>query len=210
VLASDGTVFVDSRAHKTIWDGCVAARAHGATVVRYAHDDPEALERALHRHPKAPRLVCMDGVNSMTGNPPQLPAFLALARANDALLYVDDAHGFGVVGERDRYETSGYGRRGNGVVRHLGECYDHVVLTGGFSKAYSSLLAFVACPPELKRLLKVTAPRTSTRARPRWRRWPASWSASRSTRPGATTCERSCGPGPGGSSSTWRSWGRST
>jgi 8-amino-7-oxononanoate synthase len=34
VLASDGTIFVDARAHKTIWDGCVAARAHGATVVR--------------------------------------------------------------------------------------------------------------------------------------------------------------------------------
>jgi 8-amino-7-oxononanoate synthase len=158
VLASDGTVFVDARAHKTIWDGCVAARAHGATVVRYAHDDPEALERALRRHPKGPRLVCMDGVNSMTGNPPQLPAFLALARDHDALLYVDDAHGFGVVGERDRSETSPYGRRGNGVVRHLREGYDHLVLTGGFSKAYSSLLAFVACPPELKRLLKVTAP----------------------------------------------------
>jgi 8-amino-7-oxononanoate synthase len=131
VLASDGTIYVDSRAHKTIWDGCVAARAHGATVVRYAHDDPEALERALHRHTKAPRLVCMDGVNSMTGNPPRLPAFLALARASDALLYVDDAHGFGVIGERDREESSPYGRRGNGVVRHLGQCYDHVVLTGG-------------------------------------------------------------------------------
>jgi 8-amino-7-oxononanoate synthase len=90
----------------------------------------------------------MDGVNSMTGNPPQLPAFLALARANDVLLYVDDAHGVRGRGERDRLETSGYGRRGNGVVRHLGECYDHVVLTGGFSKADSSLLAFVACPPE--------------------------------------------------------------
>jgi aminotransferase class I and II len=95
----------------------VAARTHGATVVRYAHDGPEALERLLHRHPKAPRLVCMDGINSMTGNPPDLPAFLALARANDALLYVDDAHGFGVVGERDREEISPYGRRGNGVVR---------------------------------------------------------------------------------------------
>ena len=94
----------------------------------------------------------------MTGNPPQLAAFLALAREHDALLYVDDAHGFGVVGERDREEISQYGRRGNGVVRHLGQSYDHVVLTGGFSKAYSSLLAFVACPPELKRLLKVTAP----------------------------------------------------
>jgi 8-amino-7-oxononanoate synthase len=106
VLASDGTIFVDSRAHKTIWDGCVAARAHGATVVRYAHDDPAALERLLHRHPKAPRLVCMDGINSMTGNPPDLPAFLALARTNDALLYVDDAHGFGVVGERDRRRSA--------------------------------------------------------------------------------------------------------
>ncbi len=158
VLASDGTIFVDSRAHKTVWDGCAAARAHGATVVRYAHDDPETLERALRPRPRAPRLVCMDGINSMTGNPPQLPAFLELARASDALLYVDDAHGFGVVGERDPAETSPYGRRGNGVVRHLGESYDHVVLTGGFSKAYSSLLAFVACPPELKRLLKITAP----------------------------------------------------
>jgi 8-amino-7-oxononanoate synthase len=56
------------------------------------------------------------------------------------------------------HETSPYGRRGNGVVRHLGQSYDHVVLTGGFSEAYSSLLAFVACPSELKRLLKVTAP----------------------------------------------------
>lgn len=61
VLTSDGTIFVDARAHRTIWDGCVAARARGATVVRYANDDPEALERALLRHPKAPRLVCMDG-----------------------------------------------------------------------------------------------------------------------------------------------------
>jgi 8-amino-7-oxononanoate synthase len=52
----------------------VAARAHGATVVRFAHDDPGALERLLRRHPRAPRLVCMDGVNSMTGNPPRLPA----------------------------------------------------------------------------------------------------------------------------------------
>ena len=108
--------------------------------------------------PQDPRLVCMDGINSMTGNPPDLAAFLALAREHDALLYVDDAHGFGVVGERDREESSPYGRRGNGVVRHLGQSYDHVVLTGGFSKAYSSLLAFIACPPELKRLLKVTAP----------------------------------------------------
>jgi 8-amino-7-oxononanoate synthase len=158
VLANGGTVLLDARAHKTIWDGAVIARAHGASVVRFAHDDPEALERLLRRHPRTPRLVCMDGINSMTGNPPQLAAFLALARAYDATLYVDDAHGFGVVGERGRDETSPYGRRGNGVVRHLGEGYEQLVLTGGFSKAYSSLLAFIACPTPLKRLFKVAAP----------------------------------------------------
>jgi 8-amino-7-oxononanoate synthase len=48
--------------------------------------------------------------------------------------------------------------RGNSIVRHTGEDYEGIVLVGGFSKAYSSLLAFIACPPEVKRLLKVAAP----------------------------------------------------
>jgi 8-amino-7-oxononanoate synthase len=43
-------------------------------------------------------------------------------------------------------------------VRHAGETYDNVVLVGGFSKAYSSLLAFIACPTDVKDLLKVAAP----------------------------------------------------
>ena len=43
-------------------------------------------------------------------------------------------------------------------IRHFGESYDNVVLVAGFSKAYSSLLAFIACPTELKNLLKVAAP----------------------------------------------------
>ena len=47
--------------------------------------------------------------------------------------------------------------RGNSIVRHLGESYDEIVLVGGFSKAYSSLLAFVACPTAIKNLLKVAA-----------------------------------------------------
>jgi 8-amino-7-oxononanoate synthase len=158
VLADGGTVLLDARAHKTVYDGAVIARARGATLQRFAHDDPEALEKLLRRRPPGPRLICMDGINSMTGNPPRLAEFAALARAYDATLYVDDGHGFGVVGERSREETSPYGRRGNGVVRHLGERYDHLTLTAGFSKAYSSLLAFVTCSTQVKRLLKITAP----------------------------------------------------
>jgi 8-amino-7-oxononanoate synthase len=48
--------------------------------------------------------------------------------------------------------------RGNGVVKHVGESYDHVLFVAGLSKAYSSLAAFLACPSELKRLLKTAAP----------------------------------------------------
>ena len=158
VLAGDGTIYIDSRAHKTIWDGCVVARAHGATVRRFRHDDPEDLQRLLADDPGSPRLICMDGVNSMTGNPPDLAAFGELARQHEALLYVDDGHGFGVVGERGDDELSPYGKRGNAVVRHLGQSYDQVILTGGFSKAYSSMLAFIACPSPVKELLKIAAP----------------------------------------------------
>jgi 8-amino-7-oxononanoate synthase len=158
ILAGGGTVFLESRAHKTIYDGCRFAQASGATLERFAFEDPDDLERLLRQGHRAPRLVCMDGVNSMTGNAPDLPAFARLAREYDAILYVDDAHGFGVIGERGPGESSPYGMRGSSVVRHFGESYDHVVLVSGFSKAYSSLAAFVACPTGLKRLLKTAAP----------------------------------------------------
>jgi 8-amino-7-oxononanoate synthase len=158
-LAGQGLIYLDSRGHKTIYDGCVHARALGATVTRFRTGDVEHLRELLATAPGGvSKLVCMDGVNSMTGNPPDLPAFASLCREHDAVLYVDDAHGFGVLGERQPDETSPYGARGNAVVRHFGESYDNIVLVGGFSKAYSSLLAFVACTTAVKRLLKTAAP----------------------------------------------------
>ncbi len=156
-LAGDGHIYLDGRAHRTIYDGCVYARAKGATVHRFRPDDPDHLADLLARAPAGvPKLVCMDGVNSMTGNTPDLARFADLCRGHDATLYVDDAHGFGVIGERR--DGHPYGARGNAVVRHHDIGYDGVVLVGGFSKAYSSMLAFVACTPEVKRRLKATTP----------------------------------------------------
>lgn len=157
VLVGGGNLFVDGRAHKTLWDGAVAARSHGATVQRFRHDDPKDLERLIRCAKGSPRVICTDGVNSMTGNAPPLGELARIAREYDALLYIDDAHGFGVVGERADDEICDYGKRGNGIVRHVGESYENVVLVGAMSNAYSSLLAFVACPTELKNLLKVAA-----------------------------------------------------
>ena len=158
LLAASGTIFLDARAHKTIYDGCQVARARGAAVRRFRFEDPDHLDELLTAEADSTRLVCMDGVNSMTGNAPPLRAFAEVTRRHGALLYVDDAHGFGVIGERSAVEPSPYGLRGNSVVRYAGESYDGIVLVGGFSKAYSSLLAFIACPTEVKELLKVGAP----------------------------------------------------
>jgi 8-amino-7-oxononanoate synthase len=159
VLVGDGTIFLDGRAHKTIYDGAMVAAGHGAHVVRFRHDDAAHLEELIEASdPGNPRLIAMDGVNSMTGNAPDIGEFARVAREHDALLYVDDAHGFGVVGERSPDEPCDYGVKGNSLLRHQGVGYDNVILVGGFSKAYSSLLAFVALPTRLKDALKVLAP----------------------------------------------------
>jgi 8-amino-7-oxononanoate synthase len=161
ILAGQGWVFIDSRAHKTIFDGATIAAGQGSVLRRFRSEDGrevDDLERQLSEVPPGvSRLVCMDGVNSMTGNVPDLAAFARVTRANDALLYVDDAHGFGVIGEHGARESSPYGLRGNGIVRHADETYDNVVLVSGFSKSYSSLLAFIALPTWLKNHLKVAA-----------------------------------------------------
>ena len=158
LLAASGTVFVDRRAHKTIYEGAELATLRGATLQRFEHNDLDQLESLLRSDPSTARLICIDGVNSMTGNVADLASYASLAREHGAILYVDDAHGFGVIGERSDVETSPYGCRGNSIVRHFGESYENIVLVAGLSKAYSSLAAFIACPPEMKRLLKTAAP----------------------------------------------------
>jgi 8-amino-7-oxononanoate synthase len=157
VLAGTGTVLVATDAHKTIYDGCQHARGLGATVHRFASGDLQQLADRLTAAGRGPRLVCVDGVNSMTGDIPDLVAYAQVCREHGALLYVDDAHGFGLIGERRDDEQSPYGWGGNAIVRHRGESYDSIVLVGGFSKAYSSMLAFLAVPTALKNHLKVTA-----------------------------------------------------
>src|SRR3954449_9124840 len=125
VLAGSGTIYVESRAHKTIYEGCQLAGARGATVKRFQFEDADDLERLLKEGGSMPRLICVDGVNSMTGNAIEVPAFARLAREYDALLYVDDAHGFGVIGERSDDELSPYANRGNSIVRYADESYDN-------------------------------------------------------------------------------------
>ena len=158
VLAGGGTVFLDRRAHKTIYDGCALAEGRGAVVKRFAHEDLNHLEACCAIRAGAARDDLHRRRQQHDRKRSDLAAFAALAREHEAILYVDDAHGFGVVGERSPDEPCDYGVRGNSIVRHLAESYENIVLVGGFSKAYSSLLAFIACPTALKQVLKTAAP----------------------------------------------------
>src|SRR3954469_9049845 len=91
ILAGQGMIFLDSQAHKTIYDGAVYARGLGATLKRFRTGDAEQLAEMLRAAPAGmSKLVCMDGVNSMTGNAPDLQTFARICRENDAVLYVDD------------------------------------------------------------------------------------------------------------------------
>lgn len=77
VLAGTGTVLLEARAHRTIYDGARFARGLGATLRRFHAEDLDYLADLLHASPvDAPRLVCIDGVNSMTGDVPDLGRYL--------------------------------------------------------------------------------------------------------------------------------------
>lgn len=99
-LVSKGdAIFSDALNHACLIDG---ARLSGAQIHRYAHADMAALDQQLASSPAPRKLVISDAVFSMDGDVADVPALLALCERHDALLLLDDAHGFGVLGPQGR------------------------------------------------------------------------------------------------------------
>ncbi|WP_100638617.1 8-amino-7-oxononanoate synthase [Marinobacter salexigens] len=130
-LAGRGdTVFSDRLNHASIIDGCILSRAK---VRRYGHGDVESLA-AMLAETSGHKVVVTDGVFSMDGDVAPLRELAAACREHDALLVVDDAHGFGVLGSR-----------GQGSVAEFGLSEEDVpVLIGTLGKAAGTSGAFVA------------------------------------------------------------------
>src|SRR4051812_3984105 len=130
-LAGRGdTVFSDELNHACLIDG---ARLSRAEVRVYPHLDLAALERMLAGCASAGKVVATDAVFSMDGDIAPLPALLALCERYDAWLVVDDAHGFGVLGER-----------GRGTLSHFGIASRRIAYMGTLGKAAGVHGAFVA------------------------------------------------------------------
>jgi glycine C-acetyltransferase len=117
-------IFSDELNHASIIDGC---RLSGAKIIRYAHCNPQDLERVMsEERSKYPRaMVITDGVFSMDGDMAPLDKIYEVVKKYDAILMVDDAHGEGVVG-----------RGGRGIVDHYGLHGKVDVEVGTLSKAF--------------------------------------------------------------------------
>jgi len=130
-LAGPGDIiFSDRLNHASLID---AARLSRAEVAVYPHADTAALERLMQQSGTRSKLIVTDAVFSMDGDLAPLPALLALCERHDAWLVVDDAHGFGVLGDN-----------GSGSLSHWGLSSDRIVYIGTLGKAAGVFGAFVA------------------------------------------------------------------
>ena len=157
LIGKSGVLFLDKSAHETMYEAGKIARDSGGTIESFEQNNFDKLEELLIKHESNQRkIILVDGVYSMTGDYANVPKLVELAKKHGAVLYIDDAHGFGVVGEKPD-EKMPFGYRGNGIVKHFGMNYENIIYVGGCSKAYSSLAAFVACSSEMKTFLEAFA-----------------------------------------------------
>ncbi|MBQ2559803.1 MAG: 8-amino-7-oxononanoate synthase [Fibrobacter sp.] len=142
-------IFSDELNHASIIDGIRLSRAK---CFVYKHNDMADLQRVIQEADKsrtgesalpAPRkLIVTDAVFSMDGDLANLPELLRIAKENDCLLMIDEAHATGVLG-----------KTGRGLAEHYG-CAHADVTVGTLSKAVAAEGGFVAGPKQLTEFLK--------------------------------------------------------
>ena len=123
-------IFADKLNHACLNDGGYYSLAE---FNRFAHNDVAALENLLKNSKAKHKLIAVDAVFSMDGDIAPLPAYLRLCEQYDAYLYVDDAHGFGVLGEH-----------GKGSLSHFNLASPRLIYMATLGKAAGVAGAFVA------------------------------------------------------------------
>ena len=123
-------IFADKLNHACLNDGGYYSLAE---FNRFAHNDIVALESLLKGSSAKHKLIAVDAVFSMDGDIAPLAEYLTLCEKYDAYLYVDDAHGFGVLGEH-----------GEGSLNHLKLKSPRIIMMATLGKAAGVAGAFVA------------------------------------------------------------------
>ena len=123
-------IFADKLNHACLNDGGYYSIAE---FKRFAHNDVVALEKLLKSSTAKQKLIAVDAVFSMDGDIAPIPDYLRLCEQYDAYLYVDDAHGFGVLGEH-----------GKGCLSHFNIKSPRIMMMATLGKAAGVAGAFVA------------------------------------------------------------------
>lgn len=123
-------LFCDALNHACLIDG---ARLSRAEIHVHPHADLDTLDRQLAASSAPRKLIVTDAVFSMDGDIAPLPELLQRAERHDALLLIDDAHGFGVLGPG-----------GRGSASHFGLRSPRLIVMGTLSKAAGAAGAYVA------------------------------------------------------------------
>jgi len=154
LIGRNGLILADRLCHASLIDGCRLSRAD---VRIFRHRDSTHVESLLKRRPKnRPTLLVTDGLFSMDGDLAPLAELAALAKQYDALLYVDDAHGTGIMG-----------RTGRGTLEELGVEHEIPFHMGTLGKALGSSGAYVVGSREtIDYLLNTVRPFIFTTAPP--------------------------------------------
>ena len=135
-------VICDRENHASIYDAC---RLSYGKMLRYRHNDMADLEAQLQKVPeKAGCLIVTDGVFSMGGDIADLPAIVRLAKHYGARTMVDDAHGFGVIGEGGRGTASYFGLEDQ-VDVYMGTFSKSLASLGGYMAAEARVCDYVRC-----------------------------------------------------------------
>jgi len=130
LMGRDDAVFCDKLNHACLNDGAILSRAD---FQRFAHNDVAALEKLLKASKAKHKLIAVDAVFSMDGDIAPIPDYLRLCEQYDAYLYIDDAHGFGVLGEH-----------GKGSLSHFKVKSPRIIMMATLGKAAGVAGAFVA------------------------------------------------------------------
>lgn len=153
LLSRGDRLFEDRLNHASLLDG---AAYSGAKMQRYAHRDVADLESRLEKTSSQEKLIATDGVFSMDGDIAPVPQLITLAQQHAAWLVVDDAHGFGVLGEQ-----------GRGVLEHYAIGSNKPIMVGTLGKAFGTGGAFVAAREDvIEFLIQAARPYVYTTAAP--------------------------------------------
>jgi len=140
LVGEEDLIFSDELNHASIIDGC---RLSKAQIIRFNHADPKDLENKLIENKNCRKLVITDGVFSMDGDIAPLPELTEVAKKYGCMIYVDDAHGEGVLG-----------KNGAGIVDHFKLHGIVDVEVGTLSKAFGIVGGFAAGSSMLIEYLK--------------------------------------------------------